>query len=154
MKTVCTKELNTAQKEIVMELWNDEYPDQLKYGNTDDFDKYLSNLADQEHILYMSDSAEVLCWAFKFSRGLERWFAIILDSSIHKKGIGTLLLALLQENETELNGWVVDHNNYAKSNTQAYLSPLSFYLKNGFKVYEKIRLESPLLSAVKIIWQV
>lgn len=79
---------------------------------------------------------------------------IILDSIVHLKGLGSLLLEQLKDKETALHGWVVDHNNYLKSNVETYLSPLNFYLKNEFRVVEDIRLELPHLSAVKITWEI
>jgi GNAT superfamily N-acetyltransferase len=153
MKVIYSPWLNDEQKSAVLKLWNQEYPDQLQYKTRDDLDSYLSHLQDAAHFLYTGSSNEVLGWAFKFSRESARWFAVILDSSIHKKGIGTLLLNKLKDQETELHGWVVDHDSYLKSDAQVYFSPLAFYLKNEFKVIEGVRLESPLLSAAKIIWR-
>ncbi len=152
MELIHTNELNNTQKAAVMQLWNQEYPLQLKYETIADLDHYLSGLQGTEHFLYTGESGEILGWAFKFSRESVKWFAIILDSTIHKQGVGTLLLDQLKDQETTLSGWVVDHNSYALTNGKAYVSPLSFYLKNGFKVLAGQRVESSRLSAAKIIW--
>lgn len=152
MKLIHTNELNDTQKAAVMQLWNQEYPLQLKYETITDLDHYLSGLPGAEHFLYTGESGEIFGWAFKFSRESVKWFAIIIDSTIHKQGIGTLLLDQLKDQETTLSGWVVDHNSYALTNGKAYVSPLAFYLKNGFKVLAGQRVESSRLSAAKIIW--
>lgn len=146
-----TNRLTTAQELSVSLLWNQEYPQQIMMETLIDFESYISTLTDEDHYLYTED--EVLGWAFKFTRNQERWFAIIIDSSIHHKGIGTMLLNKLKDGETELNGWVVDHSNYKKANLQTYSSPLPFYLKNGFKVLEDIRFQSPKISGIKIKWE-
>jgi hypothetical protein len=90
---------------------------------------------------------------FEFKRENEKWFAIILDSSIHGNGLGTKILELAKQNKNELNGWVIDHSNEKKSNGRLYISPLNFYLKNGFKKLSRNRLELEKISAVKIKWE-
>lgn len=135
-------------------LWNQEYPAQLMLESMEDFDQYLLELINVTHILYTGAGNEILGWAFKFTRNEAKWFAIILDGSIHQKGIGSLLLNHLKENETELNGWVIDHERYKKTDLKYYKSPVNFYLKNGFILREQERIESPKLSAVKIVWHI
>jgi hypothetical protein len=152
MKIAHTQTLTPQQKTDVTLLWNQEYPAQLKLAILRDFEDYLSKLIDVSHILYTGIDDQVLGWAFKFSRNQEKWFAIILDRSIHQQGIGSTLLNLLQENETVLNGWVIDHGQYKKSSQETYGSPLGFYLKNGFTVIADDRLDTPVLSAVRIRW--
>ena len=69
------------------------------------------------------------------------------------KGFGTQLLNLGKEKESVLNGWVIDHDKDKKRNGENYISPLNFYLKNGFEVFPDNRLELEKLSAVKIRWK-
>ena len=152
MKIFFTDTLTSEQKTKVYRLWNNEYPAQLRMESIADLDQYLSALVDASHILYTGSDSEILGWAFKFFRDEEKWFAVILDSSIHKKGIGSVLLHHLKENEDELNGWVIDHDNYKKSNLETYQSPIQFYIKNGFRLLENTCAESAKLSAVKILW--
>ena len=147
-----TKTLTSEQKRKVLFLWNQEYPAQLRMETIEDFDQYLSGLTDASHILYTGEANHIPGWAFKFTRNKEKWFAIILDYRIHGQGIGSMLLNQLKENETELNGWVIDHDRYKKNNLETYVSPLSFYLKNGFVIVKDTRLESAHLSAAKILW--
>lgn len=148
-----TTGLTTEQKIAVSVLWNQEYPAQLIMETLTDFDRYLSGLTSAEHFLYIEEPDDILGWAFKFTRDAEKWFAVILDSSVHHKGIGSMLLNQLKQEEQKLNGWVIDHNRYKKSNLETYSSPIAFYLKNGFEVNKEIRMESPQLSAVKISWK-
>lgn len=151
MNILHTNSLTIEQKISVSLLWNQEYPQQIMMETLIDFESYLSELIDEDHYLYAGD--ELLGWAFKFTRNKEKWFAIILDSSIQHKGIGTMLLNKLKDGETELNGWVVDHNKYKKANMETYISPLPFYIKNGFKVLKDTRFQSPKLSGLKIKWE-
>ncbi|MCX2477544.1 GNAT family N-acetyltransferase [Pedobacter sp. MC2016-15] len=152
MRVIHTSELTNIQKKAIMKLWNNEYPDQLNYRNLTDLNSYLATLPGAMHFLCVRD-AEILGWAFKFSRDAETWFAIILDSKIHKQGVGTMLLDILKADENALTGWVVDHDRYLKINGDAYPSPLNFYLKNGFGVNRQLRLESAHLSAAMVKWQ-
>jgi hypothetical protein len=152
MKIAHTQTLTPQQKTDVTLLWNQEYPAQLQLETIKDFEEYFSKLRDVSHILYTGIDNQVLGWAFKFSRDQEKWFAIILDRSIHQQGIGSTLLKLLQENESVLNGWVIDHDRYKKSSQETYCSPLGFYLKNDFTVIADDRLDTPVLSAVRIRW--
>ena len=117
----------------------------------EDFELYLSGLHDSSHVLLMEDGA-VLGWAVKFIREAETWFLIILDGKIHGRGFGSALLEELKVEESVLNAWVVEHNNYLRMNGKPYQSPLGFYLKNDFVVLPEERLETPHLSAVQIRW--
>lgn len=147
------KELSKTHKEEVLNLWNNEYPEKLSYKTLKDFENYLENLAEQSHILIINERQEIKGWYFDFMRENEKWFAIILDSKLQGKGFGTRVLNMAKEKEIALCGWVIDHNSYRKKNGEIYASPIDFYLKNGFKTVEKIRLELEIISAVKIIWR-
>ncbi len=62
------------------------------------------------------------------------------------------MLELAKRKENELNGWVIDHNIDRKINGEFYVSPLDFYLKNGFVKLPHKRLELDKISAVSIKW--
>lgn len=143
--------LTENQKIEVLNLWNSEYPVKLNYKNHDEFDKYLVSLTTQSHVLLMDTDQKIKGWYVDFNRDNKKWFAIIIDSTLHGKGYGTKLLNLAKDKEIELNGWVIDHNNDKKNNEQYYRSPLDFYLKNGFSKTEN-RLELKKISAVNINW--
>ena len=153
MTLIETKDLTSEHKLAIQNLWNQEYPAKLAYTNFSDFDNYLSNLTGKTHFLLINDSNEILGWGFKFERDSEKWFAIIVDRQIKGNGWGTQILNAIKNNETELNGWVIDHNNDLKLNGENYHSPLKFYLKNGFACNADTRLETEKLSAIKIEWK-
>lgn len=143
--------LTETQKQAALRLWNSEYPRQLAYGNIRELDEYLDRLEQATHYLAL-DKETIVGWLFVFDRNNERWFAIIIDSTVQKQGIGSGLLNYAKQQEPILNGWAADHNNDIKSNGEPYLSPLQFYIKNGFEVLHGTRLEREHLSLVKIRW--
>jgi len=147
------KQLTAAERSEILLLWNREYPAKLNYASLADFDRYLDALPGQSHILMIDEEGQICGWYFDFERDGERWFAIIIDSALQGKGLGTQMLDLAKANASELNGWVADHENDLKSNGEPYRSPLAFYLKNGFQQLPGIRLELDKLSAVKIRWR-
>ena len=152
MEIIHTINLTIEQKEKILGLWNQEYPEKLKHHELSDFENYLNDLTDQEHFLLTDDSNRISGWSFIFVRDYEKWFAMILDKSIHRLGYGTLLLNKLKEKEVKLSGWVIDHARDKKQNGEYYISPLDFYLKNDFVISPHIRLELNKISAVKIEW--
>lgn len=147
-----TSVLDTRQKQLLIQLWNSEYPKNLSYQNLADFEKYLQNLSDIRHTLLVGRRDNILGWAFSFIRNEERWFAILLSETIQGKGLGRIMLDKLKSRESELNGWVIDHNSYKKANGQNYLSPLGFYKRCDFKILTNERLEHEKISAIKIKW--
>jgi hypothetical protein len=153
MKIIEKDNLSIKEKEMLRMLWNDEYPARLNYKNSEDFDFYLNELSNTKHYLLLDDSDEINGWAFTFLRDNEDWFAIILNSQIQRKGNGTLLIEELKKKNYSLNGWAVDHDNDIKKNGKEYKSPLLFYTKNDFIVYENTRIENEKISAVKISWK-
>lgn len=153
MEIVITKNLSKHWKSQILNLWNNEYPEKLNYKSLADFETYLENLTEQSHMLLVDKHQNLRGWYFDFIREDEKWFAIIVDSAHHEEGLGTNLLNLAKNKETELNGWVIDRNEGKKRNGQLYKSPLAFYIKNGFQEIPGIRLELEILSAVKIQWK-
>lgn len=153
MKFIEQLELSNSDKKEILNLWNDEYPEKLNYQTLSEFENYLENLTEQSHILVRSENQRIKGWYFDFIRENEKWFAIILDSRFRGKGLGTKILNLAKEKESELNGWVIDKSNDRKKNGELYKSSLNFYLKNGFKKFDKERLELEKISAVKIKWK-
>ena len=153
MELIRTNQLTETQKLQIFEIWNNEYPTKIGYPNISEFDAYLEKLADQHHILILDEYEKVKGWYFDFIREEDLWFAIILDSSLHGKGIGSKILDMAKSSNTVLNAWVTDHNTDLKQNGEPYLSPLPFYIKNGFEVLTDIRIETNILSAVKIRWR-
>lgn len=145
------KHLEEHHKQAVFNLWNNEYPDRLRFNDTDDLDRYLDTLQAPHHF-FAEQNNSIIGWAVSFVRGEEQWFAIIIGSEFHGQGIGKTLLEQIKQNHKTLSGWVIDHSNDIRTNGEPYRSPLNFYLKQQFKLCDGIRLETPQLSAVKIKW--
>lgn len=152
MKIVKQTALNDRQKEDILGLWNNEYPEKLAYNTIADFENYLHKLHGQHHYLLLDENEQTIGWATTFTRVNEKWFAIIIAGKLHGKGIGTKILNKLKEDENSLNGWVIDHNADKKSDGSHYRSPLGFYLKNHFEIVGETRLELETMSAAKIRW--
>jgi hypothetical protein len=150
MKLLELEHLDPYQKEAVRELWNEEYPKSLVLETTQNLDDYLYKLKDQKHLLLFDEDENVMGWFFGFIRDNERWFAIIVKSSKHNMGCGTLLLEKAKSLYTELNGWVITDATHTKRDGSYYLSPLGFYLKNGFSFLENETVETDKMKAVKI----
>ncbi|MEP6795496.1 MAG: hypothetical protein ABJB16_14295 [Saprospiraceae bacterium] len=152
MKIITTSELSKAQKETIVYLWNREYPQQLLISK-EGFEEYLNASGGHTHFLMLDDANEIIGWAYTFDRENDRWFSIIINSLYHSIGLGRMMLDHIKENETRLNGWVIDHDRNIRQNGEPYESPLPFYLKSGFTIKPEIRFENEKMSAVKIVWE-
>lgn len=147
-------ELTDDEINQFLNLWNKEYPINLIHKNIFSFQNYLNGLSEVKHFIINNKSENLIIgWAYLFNRENEKWFAIIIDSNYKKQGFGKILINVLQNEVSCLNGWVVNHNNYFKQDNEVYQSPLNFYLKLGFKVMENDKLELPNLAAIKIVWE-
>ncbi|WP_337967908.1 GNAT family N-acetyltransferase [uncultured Flavobacterium sp.] len=153
MKIIEKDVLTLEQKDSLMQLWNNEYPERLHLNTIEDFDLYLNGLPNTKHYLLVDDSDKIIGWTFTFLREDENWFAIILDHQIQGKGNGSLLMNEIKSKNNCLNGWVVDHENEVKQNGDFYKSPMPFYIKNGFTIIAETRIENEKMSAVKINWK-
>ncbi|GAA3579383.1 GNAT family N-acetyltransferase [Snuella lapsa] len=152
MEFIKTLKIPKSYKTDIFNLWNQEYPKQLTYNTLKDFDTYLNKLTKASHILIV-ENKKAYGWYVDFNRDSRRWFVILVDSNTQGKGYGSKLLNLAKKKEIELNGWVIDHNNDLKHNGENYLSPLGFYLKNGFELISGDRLEQENISAIRIRWK-
>lgn len=84
--------LTIAEKTAVVQLWNHEYPKDLSLAGVDAFDEYLDKLKDCHHLLVRDDD-RIAGWLVDFIRDDHRCFAMLLDSAIQGKGIGSALLS-------------------------------------------------------------
>lgn len=144
--------LDNWQKDAVRMRWNEEYPKSVALKTPQDLTDYLDKLEDQKHILAFDKNDVIIGWFFGFIREDERWFAIIVNSNKHRKGIGSVLLNQSKALFTELNGWVITDASYTKQDGTAYNSPLGFYLKHGFSILENETFETEQMKTVKIMW--
>jgi len=154
MKIIKTINLTKDQKNTLYNLFNNEYPAAINFTCFADFEKYLKTLNNQLHFFLLNDKNQLQGWAYTFSREKKRWFAIVLDTKIHKQGFGSLLLNKLKLTGNELNAWVIDTDKELKKNGEIYSSPIDFYLKNEFTVNDSIRCETEKLTTIKIEWNV
>ena len=150
------KSLNFELKSGIFKLWNENYPSQLEFKDINNLEQYLQNLKNATHYFMENENNKLVnnyfAWAVVFERDTEVWFAIIIDKKLQKKGIGSIILEILKADFPVLNGWVIDNNDYIKLDGTQYISPLEFYIKNGFSIVENIRLETDKISALKINW--
>ena len=153
MKIITSTFLTDFQKECAYILWNNEYPQNLQYKSIIEFDEYLNGLQEIKHYLLINNKEVIVAWAATFKRNNEIWFAIIIDSTVHGKGYGTAILNEIKKEEKHLVGWVIDHERDSKVNGDKYRSPMAFYTKNQFNILYDSRIESPTISAVKIVWE-
>lgn len=152
MKFLERNTLSQIEKEQIIELWNREYPQNLRYEKPEQFEAYLNGLQDQNHILVVDENEQIIGWYFDFIREDERWFAAIIHTEFQGKGFGSKLLDLARKRRKELNGWVIPSADYLRYNGAPYRSPLGFYIKNGFEVHNEIKLETDKMCAIKIKW--
>jgi GNAT superfamily N-acetyltransferase len=153
MKIIKREILSGEEKEVLRELWNEEYPARLNCEAMQDFELYLNGLLNTEHYLLVDGTNKIFGWAYTFLRKEENWFAILLHSKIQGKGNGTRLINILKSGNDYLNGWVIDKEFEIKQDGSYYKSPLAFYLKNDFEIWKDIRIENEKMSGVKIMWK-
>ncbi|MDX2172978.1 MAG: GNAT family N-acetyltransferase [Bacteroidota bacterium] len=144
--------LNTEIKITLYELWNKEYPIQVRFNYFIEFENYINKLTSPKHIIISNNNGEIIGWAVEFAEDNELWLNLIIKQNFQKKGYGSILLNKLKENKASISAWVVEHNNYKLINGKTYPSPKEFYLKNNFTLLYGIKLNDETISAVKMIW--
>ena len=88
-----------------------------------------------------------------FEHSNQNRFSIIVSKEHQGKGLGNLLLDHLKVTHDEFYGWVIDHNNDLKLNGENYISPLPFYLTQGFEIIPNQRIDSEMIEAVLVGWR-
>ena len=142
------KYLSPSEFEQINYLWNVEYPINL----IDRFPLPLEGVKQYNHFIISDSDGSVLAWAVDFEKEGETRISIIVDSKCANKGLGSILINELKKSNATFYAWVIDHNRHLKSNNNPYLSPMNFYLKHGFKILHQHRIETEIISAVKIMW--
>lgn len=151
MKIVESTNLTEYEKQQLFNIWNSEFPAKVGLKNVSDFELYFSVTIDPIHYLLYEDDA-LIGWAAKFFRSKDKWFSMLIQRAHQGKGAGNFLLKHITNGEKDLNGWAIDHNNYLKADGTVYRSPIEFYVKYGFEVFEDIRLFNGKINAIKIIF--
>lgn len=146
MEIIKTKNLTDIQFQQINQLWNEEYPVNLK----DRFKILLDGVENFNHYIVEDDSKNILAWAIDFEKDNEVRFSIIVNRKQRGKGLGSFLMKRLKEDLDDFYGWVIDHNDDKKENGENYRSSLSFYVKQGFEVLHDTRIDNDILKAVKI----
>jgi|SRR5690554_4835714 len=150
MQIITTRHLSDAQLERIRELWNTEYPKVIAHATPESFTEYLNRLDDIVHRLVIDDDGQILGWYMDFLRDGERWFVMVIGENAQHQGFGSELLKMGLDEQPVLNGWVVSSSIYEKANGEIYMSPLSFYIKHGVRVYPDIRFETEKIRSIKI----
>lgn len=144
-----TKELSSSQSEQIDRAWNDEYP--IKLNNR--FGLLLNDAKSHVHYIVENDKQEVIAWGVMFEKEDELRFSILVLSKYKGQGMGKLLIDAFKKDYPIFYGWVIDHDNDVKANGEKYVSPLPFYLKLGFNILNEQRIDTEMISAVKVIFQ-
>lgn len=147
MNVETKKTLSLSEKDQIHELWNQEYPVNLNNR----FALLLDDATFVEHFL-IKDLDQVLAWAVLFEKDEEKRFSIIVSPTRQGKGLGKQLIHALQRTHADFYGWVIDRDDFEKLDGSKYISPLAFYQKLNFQVLREQRIETELLSAVKIYY--
>ena len=153
MEITKSASLSRQQKLDIIELWNQEYPEALSLSGLDAFDDYLQNLSDKHHLILSDEAGTVMGWLICFIRDNERCFAMLLNASLQGKGWGSRLLNLAKAYNSELIGWVIDHDTEPKQNGENYKSPIEFYRKNGFEILSHVQWKKKNINGIKVRWQ-
>ena len=151
MEIKTTKQLSKDEKQSIFQIWNEVYPKQIMYKTLDDLENYLAKCTNSVHLL-AKHNGETAAWLCVFDRDGQRWFALIVDASFQRQGIGEKMLSKMKTLEDKVYGWMTPHNRYEKANGEKYLSPKGFYEKHGFAITDEV-FDTDILSTVKIVWQ-
>ncbi|MFM7015761.1 MAG: GNAT family N-acetyltransferase [Bacteroidota bacterium] len=149
MHLIKTKSLNENQFNQINELWNMEYPENLK-GR---FPVLLDGVINYNHYLFEDENNQVMAWAVDFEKENEIRFSIIVAELFQSRGLGSQLMNCLKETHPQFYGWVIDHDQFKKSNGGNYLSPVGFYLRIGLVLMPECRIDNEIINAVKMKWE-
>jgi hypothetical protein len=149
MRVIHTEQLSKNQYQQIDFLWNKEYPKNLMNR----FSMLLADAKHYRHFILEKEQNIIVGWAVLFDTENETRFSILVAESYKRKGLGCQLIGELKKACSSFYGWVIDHNNDMKDDGSIYHSPLPFYVKLNFQVLHDQRLETPIISAVKVKWQ-
>ena len=80
----------------------------------------------------------------------EEYPSTLVDRKHQGLGYGKQLINALKNELPEFYSWVVDKPNFIRKDGSTYPSPLSFYLHRDFNVVPEQRIDSDMISAVKV----
>ena len=149
MEIIRTEYLTPKQLEEIDILWNAAYPRQLK-GR---LDLLLKDNSKTFHFYRLDESGKINAWSVLFEKEQDLRFSILVSREHQKKGLGSALLTEMKKEGLAFSGWVIDHDEDLLSDGRNYLSPLNFYLKNGFSIDVSHRLNNEMIKAVLVRYQ-
>jgi GNAT superfamily N-acetyltransferase len=85
-----------------------------------------------------------------FEKEDERRFSILVVNKYQGQGLGKQLIEAFKKDYPIFYGWVIDHDDDVKTNGEKYVSPLPFYLQLGFTILNEQRIDTEMISAVKV----
>lgn len=141
-----TSILSQSQSEQIDQAWNDEYP--IKLNNR--FALLLINATSHMHYIIENEKKDVMAWGVMFEKDNELRFSIVVVNKYQGQGLGKQLIEAFKKDYPIFYGWVIDHDNDVKMNGEKYVSPLPFYLQLGFTILKEQRIDTEMISAVKI----
>jgi GNAT superfamily N-acetyltransferase len=141
-----TKELSLNQVEQINQVWNDEYP--IKLNNR--FRILLNDAKSYMHYIIENEKQEIIAWGVMFEKEDEHRFSILVVKKYQGQELGKQLIDSFKKDYPIFYGWVIDHDNDVKINGEKYVSPLPFYLKHGFTILNEQRIDTEMISAVKV----
>jgi GNAT superfamily N-acetyltransferase len=144
-----TKELSLNQVEQINQVWNDEYP--IKLNNR--FRILLNDAKSYMHYIIENEKQEIIAWGVMFEKEDEHRFSILVVKKYQGQGLGKQLIDSFKKDYPIFYRWVIDHDNYVKINGEKYVSPLPFYLKHGFTILNEQRIDTEIISAVKVLFE-
>lgn len=149
MRLIYTEQLSEHHHKQIDFLWNKEYPKNLMNR----FSMLLNDATNYRHFIIENQQDVIVGWAVLFDKENKTRFSIIVAERFKGKGLGSQLINELKKQCTCFYGWVIDHSNDIKNDGSIYHSPLTFYTKLNFEILSHIRLNTLIISAVKIKWQ-
>ncbi len=144
-----TEFLSAKQFSEINALWNEEYPLKLK----DRLALLLEDNTKTIHFYILDKFEQVIAWSVLFEKEQDLRFSILVSRKHQKQGLGSALLTEMKNEDLAFSGWVIDHDLDFRSDESNYMSPLSFYLKNGFSIDESCRLNNEMIEAVLVRYQ-
>lgn len=152
MKIETQSQLMSEDESSIFNVWNSVYPREVCFNTNGDFSTFLSALAAQTHLIIRDEQRNLLGWLMLFDREGARFFVLLVGEGQSKKGIGTSLVREMMRLEAEVQGWVVPHSHYQRSDGAPYISPMPFYKKLGFEELDEVRAKNGL-ETVRIRWR-
>lgn len=144
-----TKTLTAFQFSQIDDAWNNEYPIKLM----DRFGILLDGSSDHLHYLIEDIDGQLIGWGVIFEKESEKRFSIIVKNEFKGLGYGKKIINEFKKDHSVFYGWVIGHDNDIKANGEQYISPLAFYKKLNCEVLQYERIESDMISAVKIVFK-